>query len=112
MAINKPRIAGKPATERRRVQGVQPIEVVPAAPGETVRTLDSNGAVTQVQAPTPEIAGQIYIYKFVDESGLNRRANAYVAVDINGTLTWKVVAGQTFLLNSYTGKPYDPIYDG
>ena len=112
MAINKPRIAGKPAIERQRVQNVQPVEVVPVEPGGLKIGRDSSGLLYQIEAPTPEIAGQIYIYNFVDESGLNRRANAYVAVDIDGTLTWKKVAGQTNLLNAFTGKPYDPIYDG
>ena len=111
MAINSPRIAGPPAIERRRVVEHQPLSVRPEAPSKAYIGLDSGGSPILVQAVTPDREGQLVVYSFVDDTGLNRRAQIYVAVDIDGTLTWKVAAGQT-LLNRWTGKPYDPMFDG
>jgi len=108
MAINSPRIAGKPATERRQTKSLQ-VEVRGAAPSESY--IDSSADVPQSVNPAiPDRQGQLIFHSFTDTSGLNRSAQAYIAVDINGTLEWKVVSNFT-LLNKWTGKPYDPMFD-
>ncbi len=111
MTINSPRIAGKPAIERRRLPGIQPMTVYPVAPNTQYRELDSQGFMVSKTVPDPEAEGQVYLHYFSDSTNLNRRMQMYVAVDINGTPTWKLVSNTT-QLNKWTGKPYDPIFDG
>lgn len=110
MTINSPRIAGPPATERRRIKE-HLLNVRGAPPTEDLLTTNSDGLPINDEAIVPDREGQLVVYSFVDDTGLNRRAQIYVAVDVGGTLTWKVTAGQT-LLNRWTGKPYDPMFDG
>ena len=108
MAVNKPRIAGKPATERRRVRG-QTIEPKPVPPTQSYVEINSEGNPVNVLPVSPDRAGQLYFQVSSDDDG-NRGAIIYVAVDIGGTLEWKQVNAATYL-NLYTGRPYDPIYD-
>lgn len=109
MAINSPRIAGQPATERWRVID-QPFVPRSAVPTESSLAV-VNGTLTYIDALTPEREGQLSFVLSVDESGLNRSSTIYVAVDIGGTLTWKRVVPVPDVINKYTGKPFDPIYD-
>ena len=111
MAINSARIAGKPAIERRRLPGIQPVPVYPAAPNTQYFEINDQGFAIIKTVPDPEREGQIYLHYFSDSTSLNRRMQMYVAVDIGGTPTWKVVSNPT-QLNKWTGKPYDPIFDG
>jgi len=109
MAINKPTIAGQPAKERRNVveQSFSPRPVAPDESGTDVvdRTL------VPIDPLTPGYEGQMSFVLSVDDSGKNRWCTIYVAVDISGTLTWKQVTPVPNIINQYTGKPYDPIYD-
>ena len=109
MAINEPRIAGKPAIERRRIKD-QPLSVRNAPPTESYLDTDSDGLPINNEALVPETEGQLVAAFSVDDTGLNRSMQLYVAIDIGGTLTWKAVSNTT-LLNKWTGKPYDPIFD-
>lgn len=111
MAINKPRIAGLPASERRRIK-TQPFSPYPVDPNLTYQFLEPGNPTPQSGGPTlPSWEGQMYFKIFTDPINARlRRAAIYVAVDVNGTLGWKqVVNGAT--INGYTGKAFDPIYD-
>lgn len=108
MAISKPRIAGKPAIERRRLHN-QFCELKPVVPSEPYRTI-VDGVPVVVPAAAPEWEGQMYFHYFTDDSGLNHWVQIYVVIDIGGTLTWKL-AGRITQVNKFTGKPFDPIYD-
>jgi len=110
MAINKPRIAGQPAVERQNALD-QRFTPRPASPTESYVTIDEQGFPYLADPITPEREGQMVFTVFADDSGLNRQCTIYVAVDISGTLTWKQVTPVPNIINQYTGKPYDPIYD-
>lgn len=110
MAINKPRIAGQPATERRRVVE-QPFSPKPAPPTDEYFELDDQGSLVFQDPLTPENEGQLSFVLSVDDTSVNRSCTIYVAVDIDGTLTWKQVVPVPSIIGKYTGRPYDPIYD-
>jgi len=109
MTINRPRIAGKPAVERRNVvdQTFQPIGVPPTEDGGKV----VDGQFVQTSPVAIEREGQLSFVLSLDDSGYNRSCTIYVAVNIGGTLTWKQAAPVPSIIGQYTGKPFDPIYD-
>jgi len=109
MAINKPRIAGQPAVERSRIKD-QPFKPHGAGPNDT-HTEIVNTVPTVVGPITPDREGQMYFYPSMDDTGLNRTCEIYVAVDIGGTLEWKRVAPVPDIVDRYTGRPVDAIYD-
>jgi len=111
MAVNKPRIAGKPATERKRVKDHR-FEPKPANPYESYIVATPEGLPLPVEPSSPDREGQMYFHVYADSSSNNRQAQIYIGVNVGGgVLEWKPVNSATFL-NLYTGKPYDPIYDG
>ena len=92
MAINSPRIAGEPATLRRKVL-TQPVE--------------TGGYVPTVG---PSYEGQVYVQ--ISLSGINgfdRRATMLVGVNVGGTLIWAPIATGEFI-NGLTGGEWDPYY--
>ena len=110
MAINKPRIAGQPAVERQNALD-QRFTPRPVGPTESYLNTDEQGIPVEELAVSPEREGQMAFTISTDDSGLNRQCTIYVVVDISGTLTWKQVTPVPSIINQYTGRPYDPIYD-
>ena len=107
MAINDPILAVGPTKRRDQVLD-QPVHTRAAAPTDTERVPDGNGSYIDNPPLTPSIEGQL-VFHTGTEANL-RFAAAYVAVDIEGTLTWKPTANRT-PVNGYTGKAFDPIFD-
>ena len=92
MAINSPRIAGEPATLRKKIV-TQPVE--------------TGGLVPDVD---PSYEGQVYVQ--ISLSGINgfdRRATMFVGVDVDGTLFWAPIATGEFI-NGFTGGAWDEYY--
>jgi len=110
MAINSPRIAGQPAVERQNALD-QRFDPRPVGPTESYTALHQSGLPFTSDPIVPEREGQMSFAVFADDSGLNRQCTIYVAVDIGGALEWKQVTPVPNIINKYTGKPYDPIYD-
>lgn len=90
MAIDSPIIAGRPAVQRRHAIG-QPV------------TFDDGSTA-------PQYEGQVYFtYNVISAGGgSSRYSDMYVAVDIDGILTWVEVEMGTFV-DRYTGEPVDPM---
>ena len=107
MAFNKPIIAGLPTTPRTEIRS-QPVPTRSTLPTESERVSNPDGTYTSKAPLIPTREGQMCVHTFVD-TGL-RAAQIYIAVDIEGTLTWKRV-GNYNVINGYTGKPIDPLYD-
>lgn len=110
MAIDKARIAGQPAIERQNALD-QRFNPRPVSPTESYTALNESGLPFLSDPIAPEREGQMSFAVFADDSGQNRQCTIYVAVDIGGTLVWKQVTPVPNIINKYTGKPYDPIYD-
>ena len=108
MAIDSSRIAGQPAYERRRYKDNTILPRV-APPGDSYTDFDDNEDPYTVSPVTPVREGQIASRVFFGPTNTNRLAELYVAVDINGTLEWKL-AQSTSTINGSTGAPIDPIY--
>ena len=108
MAIEKPRIVAGSAKQRNHIVD-QPILVLEGAPGETYLTTDESGFPRAVVVQVPDRVGQVYFHKMRSE-GLSF-ATMYVAVRVaSGFIEWKPVGTGT-VINSYTGRPVDAIYD-
>jgi len=109
MAINKPRIAGEPAVDAWSVPDRQfyPRWVGPLERETRLDTETGTVIYEDVLEPTRE--GLLAFELRVD--GRNRICIIHVAVEIDGELTWKRAAQVPAIINQYTGKPYDPIYD-
>ena len=106
MAINSPRIVAGPTTPRGHVLD-QRIQTHPVEPGKTYVTR-VNGITEEVTVDPPTREGQVYFYPQVSDG--NRWATMYVGVSVNSVLGWApVFTGD--VVNSYTGLPFDPIYD-
>ena len=90
MAIDSPIIAGRAAVQRRHAIG-QPV------------TFDDGSTA-------PQYEGQVFFtYNVISAGGgSSRYSDMYVAIDINGTLTWVEVELGTFV-DAYTGEPLDPM---
>ncbi len=110
MSINKPRIAGQPAIERRSIAD-QPFLPKSGSPTEQYTDINEAGLPFLQDPLTPEREGQLSFVITADDTSLNRRCEIHVVVDIDGVLTWKQVTPVTTIINKYTGKPFDPIYD-
>ena len=92
MAINSPRIAGEPATLRRKVV-TQPVE--------------TGGLIPDV---APSYERQVYVQISLHGiNGFDRRATMLVGVDVGGTLAWAPIATGEFI-NSFTGGEWDEYY--
>jgi len=109
MAINKPRIAGQPTADIS-LTVERPLDHRSIPPTESGGKV-VDGQLVTVDPVVPMVEGQLSAYTAFDDARLNRTAVLYVAVDIGGTLTWKRVVPVPAIINQYTGKPYDPIYD-
>ena len=108
MAIESPRIAGEPASQRWQVLD-QPVAIYSVNPGETYDAINpETGQVERNLTVDPEFEGQIYFN--VVASGANRLALMYVAVNVNGALVWKGVTSGTSI-SGFTGEAFDPMYD-
>lgn len=108
MAIESPRIAGQPSTERSRIIDT-PIRIASVNPGETYRRInEETGEVEPFATFDPRFEGQVYFN--IVSSGANRIALAYVAVSIDGLLEWKGIVSDGFI-SGFTGRPFDPMYD-
>ena len=108
MAIEKPRIVAGPAKQRNHVVD-QPVLILEGAPGESYLTTDENGFPKVVVVQVPERVGQVYFHQ-IKSQGMSL-ATMYVAVRLaSGFIQWKPV-GTGNVVNSYTGRPVDAIYD-
>lgn len=97
MAINKPRIAGKPAVRRSSFLD-QPVSL----------SQSEYGVATGAPPFLPTLEGQMACTWYLE--GYRRITVMHIGVDINGTLAWKQIrTGRA--LSAYTGQPIDPIYD-
>jgi len=107
MAINKPIVAAGTTKEKKHILD-QPVEVHPVGPGGSYLATTEEGEVIGVAVDQPEREGQVFCQTV--QSGQNRWAYMYVAININGTPQWvRVATGE--VINSFTGRPFDPIYD-
>lgn len=107
MAINSPRIVAGPTKPRGHIPD-QIVTTHPVDPGESyLELVDGLRVITTVGPPNRE--GQVYFHP--QQDGENRWATMYIGVDIDSTLTW-VPAFTGDFASTYTGFPFDPIYDG
>ena len=91
MAINNPRIAGEPFTQRK----FTPVILVSYVDG--------------IDSERPDYEGQMYYRAVAVGSGIV--GEFYVAVNRGGSLDWVPVYSGT-AINKYTGEEWDPIREG
>lgn len=103
MPISKPIIAAGPTIKRGKAKDTKLI-LSSSLPGTQRRYTDENGLLV-LDDQLPQREGQLFAYRDGSAPG----ASLYVAVDINGTLEWKRVVPGLNVVNSSTGKPWDPL---
>lgn len=103
MSISKPIIAAGPTVKRDKTKDTKLI-ISSALPGTQRKYIDENGQLA-FDDQLPQREGQLFAYRDGSAPG----ASLYVAVDMNGTLEWKLVVPGLNIVNSSTGKPWDPL---
>lgn len=103
MSISKPIIAAGPTAKRDKAKDTK-LFLSSALPGTERRYIDKNGQYV-FDGQYPQREGQLFAYRDGSAPG----ASLYVAVDMNGTLEWKRVVPGLNIINSSTGKPWDPL---
>lgn len=63
------------------------------------------GTTSSVDTQLPTVEGELFVYR--PDFG-SQFAQLYVAVDISGTLEWKVVRPMGFAIDTRTGERWDP----
>ena len=95
MAVNPPRIVSEPVIERHRITGIP----VPYAETQT------DNFTPQPTEVAPPYEGALLVV-FTTYGSTATEANMYIAVNLDGALTWVVVDTGNWL-NGYSGDPWD-----
>ena len=103
MAINVPIISAGSTTTRSRAAAVVVTVSGTEPPGER-RYVDEDGSVVR-ETQDPEREGQMLVYR----PGSTKLCTLYVAVTIDGVLTWVQAQTRSAPYDAATGKPWDPL---
>ena len=103
MAINNGRITG-PTAKRDRDKLLFVSHQWYGSPTDTIFYSD-NGLPSVRHSLDPVAEGELYVQR---ESG-TQYATLFIAIDIGGALEWKVAGSTVGVIDSNTGKPWDPL---
>ena len=107
MTINPPTVAVGPTITRAdtRAVAIKIVNAVPPLPHKYIELAPSGLVYYLREIPQPaDIEGRIVAYR----DGLDEFVQLYVVVNTGSLLEWRPVIGAD-LINSFTGKPYDPL---
>lgn len=106
MAIENGRIVSNSTRTTAQATQLFASSISSAGPGEERRYVDPDTGKLTIDQQQPLQAGQLFVY-WSDRSF--RFAELYIAVDIEGTLTWKQTRSLGVTEDKRTGKPWDPL---
>lgn len=110
MTFNDPRLVVGPTKQRYEARGSK-LELIKSVPGTADLYLDENRE-WQVTETFPQFEGQLIGQQFAGDYTCELYVAVYIPSQVEGrdpNLTWKRVKPFALVIDSGTGKPWDPM---